>query len=263
MKVLIATDKFKGLLSAEQAIKAISIGVNNAAPSLKLTLHPLVDAGEGSLKILADHGKLQKKKINTVDPLGREISASYYVSEKNEAFIEIASASGLLLLEEPEHNPNETSSFGTGLLIADALKYGASKVYLFLGGSATNDGGMGIANALGFNFYNDNNHKVAPLGKNLLHVKHIRKPEKYLFKNCELILLCDVDNPFCGKEGAACIYAPQKGADQQMVNQLNEGLENFAKVIKEEFGQSIALIKGGGAAEGIAGGGSRNAQCPY
>ena len=192
-KILIAPDKFKGSLSAMEVCEAIGKGLRAKNESLELTYHPMADGGEGSLEIISHHLPLIKKEKHTTDPLDREIIASYFTS-KDTAFIELAAASGLVLLEEDERNPLYTSTFGTGLLMADAVSKGFKNIFLFLGGSATTDGGMGIAAAMGFQFLDENENLLKPIGKNLEKVERIKSENEYDFQKLNIVLLCDVTN---------------------------------------------------------------------
>ena len=168
MKILIAPDKFKGSMSAQKVCEAIKKGLKKNDNSLEIISHPMADGGDGSMDVLSNHLPLQKNKITTVDPLGREITTHYFTSS-DAAFIEVASASGLVLLSKIEQNPLLTSTIGTGKIIADAISKGFQNIYLFLGGSATNDAGMGIASQLGFRFLDENKKALLPFGENCSH----------------------------------------------------------------------------------------------
>ena len=179
-RILIAPDKFKGSLSALKVCESIAAGLKQKDPSLEISFHPMADGGDGSLTILADHLNLKKEELKTVDPLGRSITANYFTAT-DAAFIEVASASGLILLKENEHNPLLTSTLGTGQLMADTILNGFQNIYLFLGGSATNDVGMGIAQALGFQFLDKKNNPLDPIGKNLFHINTIKNSHLFDF----------------------------------------------------------------------------------
>lgn len=253
MKILIAPDKFKGSLSALEVCRAIESGLKKRGEKTVVRAHPMADGGDGSLAILSGYLDLKSQIIQTIDPLGREISAEYFTSSKA-AFIEVASASGLVLLDKKERNPLKTSTLGTGKMIADALTKGYQQIYLFLGGSATNDAGMGIASALGCQFL-DVEHKIlAPIGGNLAEVKHIKFGTQFDLKNIQLTLLCDVTNPLFGIKGAAHVYAPQKGANLDQVKYLDDGLRNFSRLIHHQFSKDVSSIPGSGAAGGISAG---------
>lgn len=251
MKILIAPDKFKGSLSAMEVGRAIAKGIHQHDPNIECTLHPLADGGDGSMEVLQAHLELQEIQVEVHNPLGRLIQASYFMSG-NTAFVEMAKASGLVLLAKNERNPLKTSTLGTGELIANALAHDAKKIFLFLGGSATNDAGIGIAHALGFRFLNQAGKLLSPIGENLIHIHQIQAPE--LVSNIQFFCLCDVKNPLLGKNGASYVYAPQKGANPEQVVELERGMRNFAKQIEKQFAKDIRTIEGGGAAGGIAAG---------
>lgn len=254
MKILIAPDKFKGSLSAEEVSIALSKGLKKANPNIEIISRPMADGGDGSLEVLAHYVDLKTITIEVDDPLFRPINASYSIAGTT-AYIEMAAASGLALLKEKERNCMDTSSFGTGELILDAIRKGATTIYLFIGGSATNDGGMGIACALGWCFYSKNGELLVPIGENLAEVNQIDgtflfyKPANIKFK-----VICDVNNTFYGENGAAYVYAPQKGANPDEVKILDEGLQNLATLLKAGNYADIADVAGAGAAGGVGGG---------
>ncbi|MEO1260786.1 MAG: glycerate kinase [Bacteroidota bacterium] len=253
MRVLIAPDKFKGSLSALEVCHAIRNGLEKNRKKIETVFHPMADGGDGSLEILAGHLQLKAQKINTTDPLGRTLSANYFTSS-NAAFIEVASASGLVLLNKEERNPLLTSTYGTGKMIADAIQRGFNNIYLFLGGSATNDAGMGIATALGCQFLDAEKKLLQPAGGNLSEVHFIKKEIHFDLKKISLTLLCDVTNPLHGPAGAAHVYARQKGASNEQIKLLDEGLNHFGKIIFQQTGMEVHNIPGSGAAGGIGAG---------
>lgn len=254
MKILIAPDKFKGSLSAQEVCTALSKGLKKNNPNLEIITRPMADGGDGSLEVLAHYFDLKTITVEVDDPLFRPINASYKMVGTT-AYIEMAAASGLALLGKKERNCMETTSFGTGELILDAIRKGATSIYLFIGGSATNDAGMGIASALGWSFYNKGGELLVPIGESLTAVSRIDgtflfyKPAKVKFK-----VICDVNNPFYGEQGAAYIYAPQKGATPDEVKILDNGLRNLAEQLKAADYTDIAEVPGAGAAGGVGGG---------
>ena len=253
MKILIAPDKFKGSMSAQEVCEAIGIGLKKNNHSITTIFHPMADGGDGSLEILSNHLALKKQSVKTVDPIGRAISTHYFTSS-DAAFIEVASASGLVLLSKKERNPLLTSTIGTGKMIADALSKGFEKIYLFLGGSATNDAGMGIATELGFQFLDKNKNELTPIGENLSKVKFIHSSPIFDFEKIKITLLCDVNNPMFGTNGAAYIYAPQKGATTEQVLLLDTGLINFSRILNKHCNSNVSELHGGGAAGAIGAG---------
>lgn len=253
MKILIAPDKFKGSLTSFEVCDAVKAGIQKAMPAATIVALPMADGGDGFAAILKHYLHTTTVHCDTVDPLGRPVSASYEWDGPHQvAIIEMAVASGLVLLKEEERDPLLASTFGTGLLIKDAIAKGAGKIVLGLGGSATNDAGMGILAALGFRFINKDSEVLRPCGENLFHIKDMIRPPG--LPAVQMEIACDVQNVLYGKEGAAYIYAPQKGANEQQVQYLDEGLQNFAAVVKEKTGRDIASVPGTGAAGGIPAG---------
>ncbi|MBP9924932.1 MAG: glycerate kinase [Cyclobacteriaceae bacterium] len=255
MNILVAPDKFKGSLTAKEVCAAIESGLLKIDSSLSIKLIPMADGGEGTCELLTDHSKGSMISTEVCDPLFRKITASYGVSgDGSTAFIEMASASGLALLSKEERNPLKTSTYGTGELIADAITRGVNKIILTIGGSATNDAGLGMAAALGVKFLNQENETLAPIGENLVHLYKIQF-DKFILNNKKIsfVVLCDVDNELYGKNGAAYVYAPQKGADEEAVQLLDWGLRNFEQIAKSQCNQEVNF-KGAGAAGGLGAG---------
>jgi glycerate 2-kinase len=250
MNILIASDSFKESLSAKGVGMAIAQGIWSTFPNATIRNLPLADGGEGSLEVISE--EVIRVECETVDPLGRKISA-YYASKNDTGYIEMALASGLELLNTNEKNPDLTSTYGTGLLIADAIKKGFKTIVLFVGGSATNDGGMGMAEALGFIFLDKNQEILQSNGKNLIDVSKIISPKKS-FENVKFIVATDVQNPLTGPYGASNTYAFQKGATTLQIISLEAGLEHFAKIIKTDLGKDVSSVAGAGAAGGLGGG---------
>ncbi|MFK7925996.1 MAG: glycerate kinase [Bacteroidia bacterium] len=253
MNILIAPDKFKGSLSAQEVAKAIGKGIERSAQQAQYEIQILADGGEGSLEIIAQIIDTQTVKCSVSDPLGREIEAKYLISGE-EAYIEIAEASGLVLLSVPERSALKTSTLGTGQLIRDAIQKGAKRIYLFLGGSATNDAGMGIAEALGFRFKDQAGQVISPIGANLGDICTIDASTDFDWQAIEIFCLCDVQNPLLGEQGATSVYGPQKGASQSEVEYLERGMTHLSQLLSQYAQKEIGQILGGGAAGGIAAG---------
>lgn len=254
MKILLAPDKFKGSLSAQGVCQALSEGILKTNPKAEIISKPLADGGDGSLAVLDHYFDLKTITRKIQDPLGRPIAATYKMAE-NSAYIEMAVASGLALLMPEERNCMYTTSFGTGELILDAIEKGAKEIFLFIGGSATNDGGIGIANALGYQFYDTSGNRLTPIGENLLLIDKIE--DSHLFFNPKEVVvqvICDVNNPFFGQNGAAYVYGAQKGASPSDIAHLDRGLANLAARLEVHGFPNIANIAGAGAAGGIGGG---------
>lgn len=251
MRILLCPDKFKGTLSALEVCQALQAGLAISHPNDSVDVHPMADGGDGSLDILNRHLSLSAKTIYTADPLGREIAATYFFSE-SAAFIELSKASGLVLLQPSERNPELTSTLGTGKVIADALAAGHRHIYLFLGGSATNDGGLGIASALGYRFLDASKGVLDPIGANLSHIHYIQRDTVWpATEEVSFTLLCDVTNPLYGPLGAAAVYSRQKGATETQVRSLDDGLRHYADLLLRETGIQVAGLPGAGAAGGI------------
>lgn len=254
MKILIAPDKFRGSLSAMQVCNAVEEGIHRFNSSIETIKHPLADGGEGTLEILQNYFVLTNVEIPVKDPLFKDITASYMVSDDT-AFIEMANASGLQLLEKQERNCYHTSTFGTGQLILDAVKKGFKKIILFIGGSATNDAGIGMAAALGYRFYDSEMRRIEPTGKGLIDISVIDDKDLWIDVNeIRFTVVCDVKNPLYGKNGAAFVYGSQKGASPQEIELLDLGLINFSKQVEKYLNKSVADIPGSGAAGGLGAG---------
>jgi len=247
MIILIAPDKFKGSLSSLEVIEAITNGVKRAYPEAQIESQRLADGGEGSLEILEETLGLKRIELTVNDPLFRPIS-TFYLTDDKRAFIEMAAASGLLLLSENERNPMNTSTFGTGELIRHALKSGCREINLLIGGSATNDCGLGMAKALGFQFFDKDQQVLEGTGADLERVASFSQEDiESSISKCQFNVLTDVQNPLLGEEGAAHVYAAQKGADLEMI----EMLENGAKNLVEVLANGKEKINGAGAAGGL------------
>jgi glycerate 2-kinase len=250
MKVLIAPDKFKGSLTAVQVCDAIETGIKNYLPQSQITKIPLADGGEGSLDILEKSIFFKRIFLKVKDPLFRTIASSYGILDDT-AYIEMASASGLQLLREDERNPIYTTSFGTGEMILDAVNKGATKINLFVGGSASNDAGIGMASALGYIFKDEHDNILSPIGANLIKVKTLDFSKAISFDNIELNILTDVKNTLYGKNGAAYLFASQKGASSNEIDLLDKGLKHFSEIIISIFDKDYSCIPGTGAARGV------------
>ncbi|MCL4376960.1 MAG: glycerate kinase [Actinobacteria bacterium] len=255
MKILVASDKFKGSLTASQVCNIIEKAIKKIDKDIDIILNPMADGGEGTLDTLIESlkGKYVPRKVK--GPLGGIIQSKFGILKGSTAIIEMSSASGLMLLSPEKRNPLNTTTYGTGELIMKAIEIGCKKIIIGIGGSATNDGGMGMAQALGYEFLDKNGNLLGFGGKELIKLKKINSNNiKYNFKDLEIEVACDVDNPLTGENGASYIYGPQKGADIEMVKLLDEGLKNFAKVVLEYRGIDIDKIKGSGAAGGLGAG---------
>ena len=256
MKFVIAPDKFKGSLTGFEFCDAVAEGLQMVFKDAEIINKPLADGGDGTMEVAKYYINGEKITITLSDPLFRPINASYLYSEETKiAYIEMAEASGLKLLGDDERNCMITTTSGTGELIYDALDKGAKEIILGIGGSATNDGGMGMANALGYQFLDEHGKELVPIGQNLSKVKSIDDSNKHVrLKEVKIKVACDVTNHFYGLNGAAYIYAAQKGASENEIIVLNNGLHNLAEVIKSNYNIDLQKINGAGAAGGVGGG---------
>lgn len=256
MNILICPDKFKDSLTAQQVCEALEIGIKKRRPKSVIQLMPLADGGEGTLEVIKTihGGEWIKKKVN--DPLFRPIEANYlWLADQKIAYIEMSRASGIELLKIKERNPYLTSTFGTGELILDAIEKGASEIILTIGGSATNDAGIGMAAALGFKFLSKEKEELKAVGESLPLIDFI-VPSPLLSKihSIKFKVITDVQNPLAGKEGAAHVFAKQKGANAEMIKYLDKGLINIQKLIGQTEKGIIGEMKGAGAAGGLGAG---------
>jgi len=256
MKILVAPDSFKGSLTAMEAAENIKNGIHNYDPQIDIDLLPMADGGEGTVQSLVDatEGEIIKKKVT--GPLGNTVEAFYgLLGDKKTAVIEMAAASGLPLVPEEKKNPSKTTTYGTGELIAAALDAGAQKIIIGIGGSATNDAGVGMAQALGAEILDEKGEQIDFGGGSLSQIEQIKldKLDSRL-KDVEILAACDVDNPLFGENGAAYVYAPQKGADPEMVEILDQNLRHFNQIAIKELNKDTNQIPGAGAAGGLGAG---------
>ncbi len=253
MRVLIAMDSFKGSCSAPEAAQAVSRGIRSVFPQAETILLPVADGGEGTVDALVTIFHGEKRAVAAHDPLGRPITAEYGVLDADTAVVETAAASGLPLLRAEERDAVRATSYGTGELIRHALEHGAKKIVLGLGGSATTDGGMGLAQALGVSFQDEAGRELGYGGGELTRLARIETkglmPEA---RACQFILACDVKNKLCGERGAAAVFSPQKGAAPQQVRELDNALAHYAAILKDQLDCAAAETEGAGAAGGIA-----------
>ncbi|MGB3851158.1 MAG: glycerate kinase [Tunicatimonas sp.] len=254
MQLVLTPDKFKGSLTAAEVCQIVKRGVKRYDPAVRVRSIPLADGGEGTLDILIPLLRLEIVRTTVPDPLFRPIPACYGM-QGDTAYVEMAVASGLPLLKEAERDPLRTTSLGTGELLRHAIERGARRVYLFVGGSATNDAGLGLAQALGYRFLDVQGQELSPVGGNLIRVARIEK-EQLLpqLADVEIRVVSDVNNPLYGSQGAAQVYAPQKGATAAAVHLLEQGLTNMADRMQDFSGNDVRNVPGAGAAGGIGAG---------
>ncbi|MDD5381154.1 MAG: glycerate kinase [Phycisphaerae bacterium] len=254
MKIVVAMDSFKSSISALSACKIIRDTLLSINPELTIASIPMADGGEGTAEALMAARRGKWINVQTMGPLPEmKVKAGFALFlDTKVALVEMAKASGLELLSPKQFDPINTTTFGTGQLIQAATNYGAVKILLAVGGSATVDGGVGAAQALGWKFLNSKGKPIGFGGGQLERIAKIIKPGKINLP--EIKVLCDVDNPLVGKDGAARVFAPQKGATPEMVEQLEAGLNHLAKIVKKKLGTEIDKIPGSGAAGGLSAG---------
>lgn len=256
VKIVCAPNALKGSLPASRAARAMAMGAARAAPDAEIVSIPFSDGGDGLVEVVADilGGEVHTETVS--DPLFRQVQAEFcLLPSEQTAAIEMAKASGLSLLARDELNPMETTTLGTGELISKALDRGVSRILVGIGGSATNDGGVGMATALGARFLDAKGREIEPIGKALPSLAGIDLSRMDSRLNqVHVDVVCDVDNPLLGPTGASRVYGPQKGAGPDQVEELEAGLANLARLISAELGQDVADIPGAGAAGGLGAG---------
>ncbi|EAR55604.1 putative glycerate kinase [Photobacterium sp. SKA34] len=253
MKIVIAPDSYKESLTAMEVATAIENGFRQVLPNAEYIKLPMADGGEGTVQSMVDASSGRIIECTVTGPLGEQVSSFFGLMGDNKtAIIEMAAASGLYLVSSEQRNPMMTTSFGTGELIIAALDKGVEHIIIGIGGSATNDGGAGMAQALGVRLLDENNNHICFGGGALdrLHHIDISNIDPRLTK-VKLDVACDVDNPLCGEKGASRIFGPQKGATPEMVDQLDNNLAYYAKIIKRDLGIDIKNRAGAGAAGGM------------
>ncbi len=252
MKFVFASDSFKGSLSSEKINDILTAVAHRHFPDCETAAILTADGGEGTVDaVLAGTGG-ERVSVSVRDPLGRPITASYGRISETSAIIEMAAASGLPLLTESERNPLLTSTYGTGELIAHALDHGATDLTVAIGGSATNDGGMGAMTALGIRFLDADGNSLSGVGADLEKVADIDLSGLHpRLKEAKFTVMCDVNNPLVGERGATYVFGPQKGATPDIAKRLEAGMQNYAEVIERTLGISVANTAGGGAAGGL------------
>ncbi|MBT2575776.1 glycerate kinase [Bacillus sp. ISL-51] len=256
MKIVIAPDSFKESMTSKEAADSIEKGFKTVFPDADYTKIPVADGGEGTVQALVDatEGRIIEKTVT--GPLGTPVSAAYgLLGNGRTAVIEMAQASGLHLVPRHLRNPLQTTTRGTGELIADAVSYGVTEIIIGLGGSATNDGGAGMASALGVRFLNNDGQEIADGGGSLHHLAAIDmsrlSPD---VQRVKVHAACDVENPLTGENGASFVFGPQKGASEETKVLLDQNLHHFASVLKRQLGIEADKVKGAGAAGGLGAG---------
>ena len=256
MKIIIAPDSFKESMTALEAATAIEEGFKKVLPYEEYVKIPMADGGEGTVQSISDATGGTIKELFVTGPLGEKVSAFYGLSgDKKLAVIEMAASSGLDKVETSQRNPLNTTTYGFGELIQDALEEGVEDILLGIGGSATNDGGAGMIMALGGDLLTKDGEPIEPTGRGLadLHTIDVSGMHSRL-KDVSIKVACDVDNPLTGENGASYIYGPQKGATPEIIKQLDTNLTHFARLVQDQLGKDIDSLPGAGAAGGLGGG---------
>ena len=256
MTITLAFDSFKGSLRSDEVADAFEEGLRTVLPDCEVRKAYVADGGEGTMEAIVKSLNGSFIETTVSDPIGRAVKARYGIIDNGQtAVIEMAVASGLTLLKPEERNPMLTTTYGTGELIADAISRGCRRFLVGIGGSATNDGGTGMLSALGFRFLDKERNTLKGCGGTLAEIDSIDASQAMSeLKDCEFVIACDVTAPLYGPNGAAHVFAPQKGANKEMVAQLDAGLRNFASAIYQFNGKDVAHIPGGGAAGGMGAG---------
>lgn len=254
MKIVVAMDSFKGSLTAVRACEIVADAIRATTPRAEVVLKPMADGGEGTAAALmrAAGGQWVEQEVMGPLPQMRVHAGFVWLAQDRTAVVEMATASGLQLLRREQLNPLKTTTYGTGQLIRAAVEFGAERILLAIGGSATVDGGVGAAAALGWRLLDGAGVEVGPGGGELSRIGRIISPEHELRAVVEV--LCDVDNPLCGEHGAAAVYGPQKGATPEMVETLETGLRHLADLVQAHLGRDLRGVPGAGAAGGLAAG---------
>ncbi|GAC1424683.1 MAG: glycerate kinase [Flavisolibacter sp.] len=248
-------DKFKGSLNSFEAVHAVAEGLQKASSNFKTIKLPLADGGDGLLEVISFYTEAARQTTPVLDPLFRSIDSWWLLSSsKKIAYVEMAKASGLGLVEKKMQNPLYTTSYGTGQLIEDAVKKDAKTIIIGVGGSATCDGGMGMAAALGYQFLDKKEIPLQPIGKNLIQIDRISSIQKQDLGQIKFQVACDVKSYLTGPQGASYSYGPQKGATTIETEYLEKGMLHYARIVKRDLGVNLLSIQGGGAAGGLAAG---------
>ena len=253
MKIVIAIDSFKGSLSSIEAANAIKKGIENSNLDADIEIKLLADGGEGTVDALVDGMNGKRKIVEVCGPARKTIKATYGILDDSKtAIMEMSQAAGITQVSGEDKNPLTTTTYGVGEMIKAAINEGCRNFIMGIGGSATNDAGIGMLQALGFKFYDEDDNLVGLGGKVLNQIKRIDDSEKLKeLDECNFKIACDVNNTLFGLNGAAYIYGPQKGATPEIVEELDQGLINFAEVVKQDLNKDLAHTPGAGAAGGL------------
>lgn len=254
-KIIIIPDSFKGSASSLEICNYIEKGILKVIKKAEIIKIPVADGGEGTVESILYAAGGNIKKVNVKNPEGKIIEAKYGIINKEKAVIEMAAASGITLVDDKTRNPLKYSTFGTGEIIKDALDNNIKEILIGIGGSATNDCGIGMAGALGYRFLDKCNNELETVAENMIKVAYIDNSnvDKKIF-DIKITAACDVKNPLYGKNGATAVYGKQKGVTNESFDILDNGLKNIAEIVKKQFGKEIDYIEGSGASGGLGGG---------
>ena len=252
MKIVIAIDSFKGSMTSLEAGAAISDGIKKVFPDAQTYIRPIADGGEGTVDALIEGMEGNRQRVAVTGPLQTSVMAEYGIVGEDTAVLEMSAAAGIALVPDELRNPMNTTTFGVGEMIRDAIQKGCRNFIIGIGGSATNDGGVGMLQALGFGMLDEKNEPVSLGGKGLKELRKITIdqviPE---LSECRFHIACDVTNPLCGEQGCSAIYGPQKGATEEMISDMDGWLSDYAELAKEVLPDANPEYPGAGAAGGI------------
>ncbi|MFT6866353.1 MAG: glycerate kinase [Cyclobacteriaceae bacterium] len=254
-KILICPNAFKGTLKSDEVAECIEIGLSQNSSNLEIFRLPIADGGDGSLPILSRYFDAELVHFQSVDALGSSVDAHYGWSEKLKiGIVELAEASGIRHINSNDLNVWNATTYGTGLILKEIMSKNPSEIYLAVGGSASIDGAIGILSALGVKFFNSQNEEIQrPKPSDMFHFENINAQEtKFFFRNIQLKILCDVENPLLGENGCASVFGPQKGATAQDIIDLEKSMKHFNEIVRKSLGKDVSAIKHGGAAGGVA-----------
>lgn len=252
MNLVFASDSFKGSLSSQTIAQILTEEAALAFPGCGTASVPVADGGEGTLDAVQSALSGTRRRVNISGPLFAPAQGEYLLLEHHTALIELAQAAGLTMVPPSRRDPRYTTTYGVGELIRDALDQGCTTIYLALGGSATNDGGIGAMSALGIRFLDERGRELSGVGEDLEQVRHINRSGLHpKVADTKFIVMSDVTNPLLGRQGATYTFGPQKGADPQVLQQLEQGMDRYARLVSQTTGVSIATVPGGGAAGGM------------
>ncbi len=256
MKIVAAPNAFKGSLTATEAAGAMAEGIKQVLPEADVVLVPVADGGDGLVDVAVEALHGERRVLKVTGPRDHKVQAEYcYVKSMDLVTVEMALASGLALLPDKLRDPTLTTTFGTGELIQAGLDLGVKRINVGIGGSATNDGGIGMAQALGVRFLDEQGTELPGIGSSLSAICEIDMSGlDPRIKTTTFEAVCDVDNPLCGPKGAAAVYGPQKGASPAQVEELDQGMNNLAQLIKKQLGADVIDMPGAGAAGGLGAG---------